>query len=463
MPGCSAFASEIVPYFLSASTHVATVPGTPTDMPLNRASLNSSGTPFWKNDVGVIAADARSRPSIVTTRPSAVRMTMKPPPPIPHENGSVTPSTPAAVTAASMALPPFFSVSIAACVASVSTDAAAPPVPIDVGGPDGATAADAATASTHAAAATNAATRSEKRFRLIFPSSELGARTLARLRPTPRRLSSVVQKGRSGGRSAGCLGSISRWILGSSTPALARRRCPRPLAAPSSLLIYLDRTGRVDPICPQNRSPNGALRQLPFRNHSFCRCFPRSSLSRRSTTLLHEDGRRSVCGVACARCRGGGRRRGRARRGGRGSGSGQDIRRVQCGASARRRRSRSAPEPALAPAPASLPASTASKLILHQTECARCRRRGGSADGAWRVPGAEACHPGPRRERVRAAARAVARLYSGRGWLDGDARQLDREVVVPVDPLSACAAADPSLELDVVSPPSRIQPSTVED
>src|SRR5947207_2134097 len=94
---------------------------------------------------------------------------MKPPPPIPHENGSVTPSTPAAVTAASMALPPFFSVSIAACVASVSTDAAAPPVPIDVGGPDGATAADAGTATRHAAAATNAAMRRDNRFRLTFP------------------------------------------------------------------------------------------------------------------------------------------------------------------------------------------------------------------------------------------------------------------------------------------------------
>ena len=68
---------------------------------------------------------------------------MKPPPPMPHENGSVTPSTPAAATAASTALPPLLSVSIAACVASVSTVAAAPPVPIDVGGPDGATAADA--------------------------------------------------------------------------------------------------------------------------------------------------------------------------------------------------------------------------------------------------------------------------------------------------------------------------------
>src|SRR6266699_3054244 len=70
-------------------------------------------------------------------------MTMKPPPPSPHENGSATPRTPAAVTAASTAFPPRFSASIAACVASVSTLAAAPPVPVDVAGPDGATAAAA--------------------------------------------------------------------------------------------------------------------------------------------------------------------------------------------------------------------------------------------------------------------------------------------------------------------------------
>ena len=62
-------------------------------------------------------------------------MTMKPPPPIPHENGSVTPRTAAAATAASTALPPSRSVSMAACVASVSTVAAAPPVPVAVGGP----------------------------------------------------------------------------------------------------------------------------------------------------------------------------------------------------------------------------------------------------------------------------------------------------------------------------------------
>ena len=184
MPACSASASEIVPYLSSAFAQVATVPGTPTDRPLKRASVNGSGAPLSQKDVGVIAADARSRPSIVTIRPSAVWMTMKPPPPIPHEKGSVTPSTPAAATAASMALPPFVSVSIAACVASVSTDAAAPPVPIAVGGPFGATAADAGTASTNAAAATHAPMRSDNRIRLMARSG--GSRQRSRCRECRR-------------------------------------------------------------------------------------------------------------------------------------------------------------------------------------------------------------------------------------------------------------------------------------
>ena len=112
------------------------MPGTPTDMPLNRALLKESGAPFSQNEVGVMAAGAVSRPSIVVTLPPAVRITMKPPPPTPHENGSVTPRTPAAATAASIAFPPFVSVSIAACVAIRSTLAAAPPWPIEIGGPE---------------------------------------------------------------------------------------------------------------------------------------------------------------------------------------------------------------------------------------------------------------------------------------------------------------------------------------
>ena len=80
-----------------------------------------------------MASGAFSRPSIVVTRPCGVRMTMKPPPPMPAENGSVTPSTPAAATVASTALPPRLSVSIAALVASASTVPAAPPLPTAVG------------------------------------------------------------------------------------------------------------------------------------------------------------------------------------------------------------------------------------------------------------------------------------------------------------------------------------------
>src|SRR3954453_23726520 len=170
MPGCSTCPRLIVPYFSSASSHVAGVPGTPTDRPLQRASLNGSGVPFSQKDVGVIASGAVSRPSIVVTLPLAVRMTMNPPPPTPHEKGSVTPRTPAAATAASTALPPAFSVSMAACVASVSTLAAAPPVPMDVGGPFGATAADAATPNT----STNTKSSASVKRRISPPPPGLG-------------------------------------------------------------------------------------------------------------------------------------------------------------------------------------------------------------------------------------------------------------------------------------------------
>src|SRR5512132_378133 len=58
---------------------------------------------------------------------------MKPPPPMPHEYGSTTPSTDAAPTAASTALPPWRRTPIAARVACWSTLAAAPPAPTAVG------------------------------------------------------------------------------------------------------------------------------------------------------------------------------------------------------------------------------------------------------------------------------------------------------------------------------------------
>ena len=109
------------------------MPGTPADRPLQRASLNASAASFSQNESGCIVAGDSSRESIVVTSPEAVRITMNPPPPMPHEYGSVTPSTPAAATAASMALPPWRSVSIAAWVPARSTVAAAPPLPTAVG------------------------------------------------------------------------------------------------------------------------------------------------------------------------------------------------------------------------------------------------------------------------------------------------------------------------------------------
>src|SRR3954453_12300042 len=93
-------------------------------------------------------------------------MTMKPPPPTPHEKGSATPRTPAAATAASTAFPPGCSASIAACVASVSTLAAAPPLPVEVGGPDGATAAAATPTSTRNEETSAAVTRN---LRMVSP------------------------------------------------------------------------------------------------------------------------------------------------------------------------------------------------------------------------------------------------------------------------------------------------------
>ena len=111
------------------------MPGTPTDRPLQRTCSNAGeAVPLAvRNESARIVAGAVSRPSMVVTLPERVRMTMKPPPPIPDENGSVTPSTPAAATVASIALPPRRSVSIAAFVASASTVAAAPPLPVAVG------------------------------------------------------------------------------------------------------------------------------------------------------------------------------------------------------------------------------------------------------------------------------------------------------------------------------------------
>src|SRR3954470_17427448 len=76
---------------------------------------------------------------------------MNPPPPSPATYGSVTPRVALAATAASIALPPLLRIPIAVLVASLSTDAAAPPVPV-------ATAWDCAAAAAGNASATSRTT-----------------------------------------------------------------------------------------------------------------------------------------------------------------------------------------------------------------------------------------------------------------------------------------------------------------
>src|ERR1044072_6308001 len=56
----SASASEIVPSRRSAAAHPRTVPGTPTERPLYRASLNASGLPFSMNESGPAPPGARA-------------------------------------------------------------------------------------------------------------------------------------------------------------------------------------------------------------------------------------------------------------------------------------------------------------------------------------------------------------------------------------------------------------------
>src|SRR5471030_940950 len=60
-------------------------------------------------------------------------MTMKPPPPRPQLNGSVTPNVAAAATVASMALPPLFRMASAAFDAGSLMVATAPPMPVATG------------------------------------------------------------------------------------------------------------------------------------------------------------------------------------------------------------------------------------------------------------------------------------------------------------------------------------------
>jgi hypothetical protein len=138
------------------------------------------GWPLMKNESGFMSFGEISRESIVVIRPlRPSRNVMKPPPPRPQLYGSTTPSTLAAAIAPSNALPPRLSTSIAALVASGSTLAAAPPVPLAVGCFSWATATGALSATHATATPSSVLTR-----RIIpIPPGVIPARTRT---PSPR-------------------------------------------------------------------------------------------------------------------------------------------------------------------------------------------------------------------------------------------------------------------------------------
>src|SRR5919198_2170344 len=97
-------------------------------------------------------------------------MTMNPPPPIPATYGSVTPRVAATATAASTAFPPLRRISMPTRVASASTLATAPPVPVATacfgsGVAARRASAPVATSIAHRAAATTIQTRPRTRLR----------------------------------------------------------------------------------------------------------------------------------------------------------------------------------------------------------------------------------------------------------------------------------------------------------
>src|SRR3954454_5158443 len=114
---------------------------------------------------------------------------MNPPPPSPATYGSVTPRVALAATAASIALPPLLRIPIAVLVASLSTEAAAPPVPV-------ATAWDCAAAAAGSASATSrttvATTRCPMPARYPRPT---GTKLFAGAPETAPRLASAPRRG----------------------------------------------------------------------------------------------------------------------------------------------------------------------------------------------------------------------------------------------------------------------------
>ena len=114
-----------LPCWRTAISYAASAPGTPlASAPTLLARV--SGLPFLIYMSRLAADGAISRPSITTNLPSANRITMKHPPPMPLLYPLTTPRVSPAATAPSTALPPFFIAAMAASVAIGSTVATAP-------------------------------------------------------------------------------------------------------------------------------------------------------------------------------------------------------------------------------------------------------------------------------------------------------------------------------------------------
>ena len=111
-----------LPYLVTAISKPRTLPGTPDDRQPSMLSLVSSPLAS-RNMLRVAFSGARSRKSMKVERPSAKRISMKPPPPMLPANGWVTASAKPTATAASTALPPCWSTATptSAAVASIAT------------------------------------------------------------------------------------------------------------------------------------------------------------------------------------------------------------------------------------------------------------------------------------------------------------------------------------------------------
>jgi hypothetical protein len=175
MAGAITSERGIVPHRSSASDKPASVPGTPTEIPLVDAAVN----PRVPNMSAVAAAGACSRESTMNVSPVRARwIIMKPPPPMPEDWGSTTLRASWIATAASMAFPPASSMRAPASAASGCETATTPAWVPRPGGTPGVGAARSARA---------------------MVESERSARTTSarRLRVTVKGMSGLLVRGRT--------------------------------------------------------------------------------------------------------------------------------------------------------------------------------------------------------------------------------------------------------------------------